>query len=191
MANSNKSNRTRKDIREALIKLLIKKDFDDISIIEICETALITRATFYKYYEDKYHLVSCLIDDYKDLLFKSTLENKTFSTPKELFSFIATTLLDIMQEYYQVLSKIYIHCKKQKLNEQIMDILDCYVLDILKEQSKMVNFTVPIKILSKFFSAGFLHLALAMLEHPKIFNRNDIMNFVELELSNDKIMLPR
>ena len=53
MAESKRILRTKKDITKAFINLLLEKDFDDITIIDICNKALVTRATFYKYFEDK------------------------------------------------------------------------------------------------------------------------------------------
>ena len=58
MAESKRVVRTRRDISRALIDLLLEENFDSITIVDICNKALVTRATFYKYFEDKYHLIS-------------------------------------------------------------------------------------------------------------------------------------
>lgn len=53
--------KSKRDLRNALVKLLQERAFSSISVIDICDTALINRMTFYKHYEDKYDLLKdCL-----------------------------------------------------------------------------------------------------------------------------------
>ena len=46
--------RTLKILTLALTQLLQVKPFEKISVIDICEKALVPRATFYNYFDDKY-----------------------------------------------------------------------------------------------------------------------------------------
>jgi len=55
--------RTRVFIQNALIELTEKKGFDGISVRDISRKALINRATFYRHYRDKYHLVEEIFRD--------------------------------------------------------------------------------------------------------------------------------
>lgn len=48
--------RTKKNIKEAFLKLRKKKPIEKISIREISELAMINKSTFYRYYEDIYQL---------------------------------------------------------------------------------------------------------------------------------------
>jgi AcrR family transcriptional regulator len=47
-------------LMEALVKLLTKKEFDDISIQEIADEATLNRATFYLHYPDKNALLQAM-----------------------------------------------------------------------------------------------------------------------------------
>src|SRR5271157_4879767 len=53
--------RTRRSLQDALEKLLSEKDFDEISVHDISETATLNRATFYDHYTDKFALLECLV----------------------------------------------------------------------------------------------------------------------------------
>lgn len=57
-------------IDTAFLELLQEKTFDKITIKEICERALINRATFYSHYSDKFQL----IESYQESLVKGIRE---------------------------------------------------------------------------------------------------------------------
>ena len=62
-------NRTKRQIKKALINLLSKKDLSRITVSEITELADIGRRTFYTHYQDIYDLYHSLINELaKDLL---------------------------------------------------------------------------------------------------------------------------
>src|SRR5258705_9857829 len=52
--------RSRQMLMEALLRLLIRKEFDDISIQEIADEATLNRATFYLHYPDKNALLQAM-----------------------------------------------------------------------------------------------------------------------------------
>src|ERR1700723_3201667 len=52
--------RSRQMLMESLLRLLIRKEFDDISIQEIADEASLNRATFYLHYADKNALLQAL-----------------------------------------------------------------------------------------------------------------------------------
>ncbi|HZC43821.1 MAG TPA: helix-turn-helix domain-containing protein, partial [Acidobacteriaceae bacterium] len=52
--------RSRRMLMEALLRLLTRKEFDDISIQEIADEATLNRATFYLHYPDKSALLQAM-----------------------------------------------------------------------------------------------------------------------------------
>jgi AcrR family transcriptional regulator len=55
--------RTQKLLREALIALIEERHFDVITVGEIAERAMVSRAAFYRYYQDKYDLVEKIFEE--------------------------------------------------------------------------------------------------------------------------------
>src|SRR5215510_294308 len=49
--------RTRKLLWEALMAEMSTRAFEEITVTDICEQAMVHRTTFYKHYEDKYALL--------------------------------------------------------------------------------------------------------------------------------------
>lgn len=52
-----RARRTRKLLREALLELIEARGFEALTVGEIAERAMVSRAAFYRYYQDKYDLV--------------------------------------------------------------------------------------------------------------------------------------
>lgn len=55
--------RTRKLLRAALVELIEERGFDRLTVGEITERAMISRAAFYRNYRDKFHLVEQIFDE--------------------------------------------------------------------------------------------------------------------------------
>lgn len=62
-ANNLRVRRTQKLLREALIDLIEERGFDTLTIGELTERAMISRAAFYRNYQDKYDLVEQIFEE--------------------------------------------------------------------------------------------------------------------------------
>ncbi|MBR6289624.1 MAG: TetR/AcrR family transcriptional regulator, partial [Acholeplasmatales bacterium] len=58
--------KTRRDLRKAILDLITEKSIEKISVKEICDKAMVNRITFYKYYEDKFTLLDDTINEIRD-----------------------------------------------------------------------------------------------------------------------------
>lgn len=63
--------RTRKLLQTALMELTIQKGFDSVTVTDICEQAMVNRATFYRHYADKYDLLDQYMNELYELLDQS------------------------------------------------------------------------------------------------------------------------
>ena len=105
---------TKQVIRNAFLELLKKFPVEKITVTEICNRAEINRATFYRYYENQYDLLSSLENEMFDEIKKSAYEYKNdidklteiifikFSQQKALWSLLLSNHADL-----GFLSKIY------------------------------------------------------------------------------------
>src|SRR5579862_805824 len=61
--------RSRRMLMDSLVRLLKKKEFDDISVQEIADEATLNRATFYLHYPDKNALLQAMTESrFRDLI---------------------------------------------------------------------------------------------------------------------------
>ena len=53
---------TKKVLAESLKELMLRRDFADITVTDLCAAAEVNRRTFYRHFTDKYQLVTWIYD---------------------------------------------------------------------------------------------------------------------------------
>ncbi len=81
-ANDLRVKRSQKFLRDALIDLIEERGFDALTVGEITERAMVSRATFYRNYQDKYDLVEQIYAEATQALFDAVSEPATEHPPK-------------------------------------------------------------------------------------------------------------
>src|SRR6476469_9307293 len=88
--------RSRRMLMDALASLLIKKEFEDISVQDIADEATLNRATFYLHYPDKNALLQAMTSvRFRDLIERRAI---TFTDCKGALRAIALGVCDYLAE---------------------------------------------------------------------------------------------
>ena len=136
--------KTLKSIDDAIIALLKDKKFEDITVKDICEKAMINRGTYYSHYKDKYALIQSyqksLIEDAESLIYKNITgdslteiaDHQIKDMLEQLFEYIeynqmkiyATALavgrVEFMEDFSKHMYKIY-RLKQKELGVHFSD----------------------------------------------------------------------
>src|ERR1700726_3980176 len=88
--------RSRRMLMDALARLLMKKDFEDVSVQEIADEATLNRATFYLHYTDK----NALLQAMTECRFRNLIERRaiTFTDCNGALRAIALGVCDYLAE---------------------------------------------------------------------------------------------
>jgi AcrR family transcriptional regulator len=88
--------RSRRMLMDAMAKLLMKKEFEEISVQEIADEATLNRATFYLHYPDKNALLQAMTESrFRDLIERRGI---TFTDCKGALRAIALGVCDYLAE---------------------------------------------------------------------------------------------
>jgi AcrR family transcriptional regulator len=82
MASNLRVRRTQKLLRDALIELIEEQGFDSLTVGQITERAMVSRAAFYRNYQDKYALVEQIFEEAIQALFNAVSELSTVHSPQ-------------------------------------------------------------------------------------------------------------
>lgn len=85
--------KTYKGLLEAFEGLLLEKEFESISVTEICDAAMIRRPTFYKHFLDKYDFITFFIKHKMNDIFDFAMQHAN-ETGEDFFNLVFVQLLD-------------------------------------------------------------------------------------------------
>ncbi len=91
--------KTKRNLKTAFRELLTEKTFDQITVKEICECSMISRITFYNFYNDKYDLLEDMIKDMGDKLTSEFMKLQEFNQADDP-TISYQNLLDCMLNQY-------------------------------------------------------------------------------------------
>lgn len=152
-------------LQKALIDLMVLKPFEKITLIQLCEQAMIPRSTFYRYFEDKHDLLRYSIYQ----LFQELQVNDDviyFQDVDSLRSFLLEIIRILNQD-----KDLYYRLYRMNKNGDLMGILKDFLTDILtvklkESEAQGINMKISLQVFiylltDFYFSAakGFLELS--------------------------------
>lgn len=180
--------RTRKLLSTALFDLLESTPYEKISVMDICEKAMVHRATFYNHFEDKEHLLEYTIDSIKEELFTATIEKENYSSPKEMYMTLIASVLDFVTEHKDKLSLILKQNSSEKANELILTTIKRSIQYLTNKNQYKAEYSVPINVLTDFLAGGITNLGLNWLQSSKPYTKEELLQYFNI-LLDDKVYL--
>lgn len=153
-----RTKRTKKALKNAVIKLLESELFEKISVTDICREANVNRVTFYTHYNDKYELLYELTSDLNKSL------EEYYST---IYSQIQTG--DFIKDFTHVIShavyklcfenKRFIESLSKSENKLFIETIEESIvregLKLVDTVGKDLKYKFPPKFMIKFLLGGF------------------------------------
>lgn len=180
--------RTRKLLSTALFDLLESTPYEKISVMDICEKAMVHRATFYNHFEDKEHLLEYTIDSIKEELFTATIEKENYSSPKEMYMTLIASVLDFVTEHKDKLSLILKQNSSEKANELMLTTIKRSIQYLTSKNKYKAEYSVPINVLTDFLAGGITNLGLNWLQSSKPYTKQELLQYFNI-LLDDKVYL--
>ena len=157
--------RTHKLLWEALMALLNERDFDDISVTDICERAMIHRTTFYKHYQDKNDLLLRGMREMHDALVAS-LDQPDALDEDAPYRFVRIFRhVEEHRHFYELmLCGNGIASFQTLLRNYLAELSEARLLRHLKGEGKTPS-SIPLPIIAQFCSGAILSLTSWWLEN--------------------------
>jgi|WetSurMetagenome_2_1015567.scaffolds.fasta_scaffold49706_2 hypothetical protein len=121
--------RTKQKIKDALIFLLNKKKFEQITVTELCRTAGTSRITFYTYYEDKYAFLDDFFCDIRSAVIADFDRRQLYDNSPDNPIQCWCNLLDAILDLYEIYDKFLSHVE----SDSDSYLYFCYHWHILKD----------------------------------------------------------
>ena len=164
--------KTKKEFEKALLRLLLKKNYHNITVNEICSLARKTKMTFYHYYKDKADLLAFasinLINEEYNEAYRKILRKETDQEEIEYQSILVT--YDWVAKHYNQIQNLIYEGDTFPM-EIFKNALSTNYGKYITETIKSIGYDVPSDYLSIFFFEGLYGSCLYYAEQLK--NKKD------------------
>lgn len=172
--------RTYKLLMEALLSLMEEKPFDKINVTDICERAMVHRTTFYKHFEDKYHLLCYSLKELENTFMQDKVASNDFNTIKQHYMNVAKNVLEHMSSN----SRLYKYVIEKNKKDAILSIFHSAVVDNLVSQLELTKklgaqLPVPIPIIAEFHAGAVIATVSWWIEHDMPIPADELVRYMD------------
>ena len=136
--------KTKKNLKNAMIAMLGEKDFEHITITELCRAAEISRITFYSHYSDKYALLDEIFDDILKLGTEDYYRRQRENNPTGRLAAGYVNMLDAILQLYSDRFDFFRHTDPEK-NPYLASRLYSIVLETVEQHTLHVKKRMRLK----------------------------------------------
>lgn len=180
--------RTLRLLTDAMSELLGKKPFDDITVKEICELAMVPHSTFYNYFEDKFDLLRALFDAF--------FENFVQLNIGQDFN---------LQSIEESLEKVMLFCLENKkfllrlrsadangtFSQQLHDYMAKEIFRKLQQLEEAGGeLRLPAELLAEYYAVNIVYLGKWWLQRPSEIPMPELKKYLRLLFANREFLLP-
>lgn len=172
--------RTRKLLSDALVALLAEQPFESITVRQICERAMVHRATFYTHFADKYELLrSVLTDVQADLLQIQTSKDWDAESGHFLLGF-----MDYVVAHRSLFTLLLVekdsHSLTALMRHQFAAMTEAQVKAF---QASGVHYSIPAPVMAQFFAGAILGVIAWWLENDQPISAERLTEYLDHLLS--------
>lgn len=149
--------KTRQNIQQALVRLLVKRPFEQITVTELCAEASTSRVTFYTHYSDKYEVAEEVFADMTRLVTEEyrALQQKNNPQREPVASYC--NLLDCILNLYEAHTELFACATPEKspfLYFSLYKYLIQQVSEYVEKERAGVRLRYPVSHVTAFLCNG-------------------------------------
>jgi len=178
--------RTYKLLIDALMALLEEKPFEEIHVTDICDKAMIHRTTFYKHFEDKYHLLKFCILGLQEQLNQKSLVNQKSNHPKDYYMSILREFLNYLSVNKKLALLVIVRSESNSFMTIIHKLVVEGIICKLEDNKKLgIIQNVPIPIIAEFHTGALIALARWWIQNDMPIEQEELIKYVDLMINGD------
>lgn len=184
--------RTYKLLSQALMSLLLEKSFEEIFVTDICDRAMVHRTTFYKHFEDKYHLLDFCVKELIRNFEGDDYEHKKTESMKDYYMGLIRKSLIYMSENRELLLTGILRAGNNSAYPMLHRSVTHLIETKLIENERMgFHHTIPYPIIAEFYSGALLSSAIWWLENDTPISIDDMVRYISLLINETGYLIKK
>lgn len=177
--------KTHKALYDTFLQMLNEKPFDEITVNELCERALVRRATFYKHFADKYDFFSFFIRKTRDSFIQTLAPYEKDAIPYSYYIYLFQMCLQFLNSHERLVS----HVIDSSVFSSLLDIFseEIYkdiLLSLREEEKSGTVFLIPIEMIALFYSGGNIQMIRMWITSPSRPSEEEMTAYLKTLLSS-------
>lgn len=173
--------RTRKLLSDTLLDMMENKSIEHISVMDLCNCAMINRGTFYKHFEDKYSLLNFALNSLKqDLHSNFTNRKLPNDTPQNTLRTFFETAVEF---FFTNRSRVANIVKNNLCGKVITAIQDCISASLqsqIEPYTENYSLKVPLPIMCQFLTGGLVSTMLWSINNDKAYTYDAYLTYLQI-----------
>lgn len=175
--------RTRKLLSDTLLDMMENESIEHISVMDLCNLAMINRGTFYKHFEDKYSLLGYSLDQMKRELYSDFSKQKLGEdSPQNAVRRFFSTAIQFFFDNSNRIANIIKHNMCGKVITAIEDTISSSLSNLILGYMDRYTIKVPLPIITQFLSGGLVTTVLWCINNKRSYTVEEFMSFVDFGL---------
>ncbi len=171
--------KTHKALCETFITMLDEKKFEDITVNELCERAMVRRATFYKHFADKYDFFSFFIQRMQQEFHAESVTYQQEDAPYLYYVHMYEKVFDFFESHQKMVTHIMNSNMFPTLISLVSDeIYRNFLLTIKEDDKLLANLPISGETLASFYTGGILQTLYQWLQSPKAKSKEELIKEV-------------
>lgn len=147
-------------LTKAFIELLEEKRFENISVNELCERAMVRRATFYKHFGDKFEFFTFMVRMIQDEYNAQNKLSESSGKPQGYYVEVIEHLFDFLVQHEGLVKSVL----KSSMLPVLLDILAKQIIQDVQARFRLdeksgVSLPAPPDIMAQIFTGALLQAA--------------------------------
>ena len=160
--------RTRKLLSDTLLNMMETDSIEHISVMDLCNTAMINRGTFYKHFEDKYSLLGYALEEMKrDLYSDFAKRAQDEDTPQAAVRSFFETAIKFFENNSNRVANIIKNNMCGKVITAIEESISTSLSNLILKYTDRYTINVPLPIISHFLAGGLVTTVLWCINNDK------------------------
>lgn len=170
--------RTRKLLSNTLLDMMEEESIEKISVIDLCNRAMVNRATFYAHFEDKYHLLTFALEELKDELYAKFTKEAKLTTPTDTINSLMVMAIDFFFDKHNHIANIIRNNRNGKVVSTIEESIAHSIKYQLSKYKDSYDFKLPLQVISCFLAGGMVSTALLCIDNPGKYSQEEFLSYI-------------
>ncbi len=187
--------KTQKALCDTFSKMLEEKKFEDITVNELCQRAMVRRATFYKHFADKYEFFAFFVREIQGRFNESIKEYNQEETPYSYYIYLFKNGVKFLNEHKKFVDGVLKSSVFPTLLEIVSDEIYKNVLFTMKKNIREgMSIAVSADVLAAFYTGGIVQSIRFWLTRSNQISEEEVTGEVEkilnlFAIGNEKVTI--